>query len=311
MSFGSAVQTLLAIFTSDILPIFLIAGCGFLLARHSSLDVRSIARVIFNVLAPCMVFSLVVGSTVPIFEFGRMALFAILVTATVGIASFVAARSLGLDRPSLIGFVLVGMFSNNGNYGLPVALFAFGREALTMAAVYFVTSAILLYTVGVFLAASGRRSVRQAIRGVTRVPTIYAVGVAVIVLALGVSVPTAVMRPVSLLSDASLPMMILVLGMQLERAAWPERPAAVATAAALSLFFAPIVAIALAFALGLSGPAFQAGVIEASMPAAVVTTIIALEFEVAPGFVTSVVFLTTILSPFTLTGLIAWLQRAG
>jgi hypothetical protein len=311
VSFASAVQTLLAIFTADILPIFVIAGCGFLIARHSTLDVRTIARVVFNVLAPCMVFSLIVGSTVPIFEFGRMALFAILVTSTAGVVSFLAAKALGLDRPSLIGFVLVVTFSNNGNYGLPVVLFAFGREALTMAAVYFVTSAIMMYTVGVFLAASGRRSVRQALIGVIRVPTIYGVLMAVVVLALGITIPTGIMRPVSLLSDASLPMMMLVLGMQLERATRPERPAAVATAAALSLFVTPLVAIALAFALRLTGPAFQAGVIEASMPAAVVTTIIALEFEVAPSFVTSVVFVSTLLSPFTLTALIAWLQQSG
>jgi hypothetical protein len=44
------------------------------------------------------------------------------------------------------------------------------------------------------------------------------------------------------------------------------------------------------------------------MPAAVVTTIVALEFEVAPSFVTSVVFVSTLLSPLTLTAVIAWLQ---
>ena len=53
--------------------------------------------------------------------------------------------------------MLVVMFSNGGNYGLPVALFAFGRDALTFATVYFLTSAVLTYTVGVSLAASGSR----------------------------------------------------------------------------------------------------------------------------------------------------------
>ena len=311
MSFPVAVQTLLAIFTADILPIFLIAGAGYVLARRTTVDVRSIARVIFNVLAPCMVFILIVDSTVPILEFGRMALFTILVTGTSGVIAFLTAKALQLDRPATIGFVLVVTFSNNGNYGLPVILFAFGREALTMAAVYFVTSAISLYTIGVFLAASGRRSVRQALVGVTRVPTIYGVLLAIVILAVGFTVPTGIRRPVQLLADASLPTMILVLGMQLERATRPQRPAAVFAAASLSLFVTPLVAIALAYGLGLRGPAFQAGVIEASMPAAVVTTIIALEFEVAPSFVTSVVFLSTVLSPFTLTALIAWLQRAG
>jgi predicted permease len=44
------------------------------------------------------------------------------------------------------------------------------------------------------------------------------------------------------------------------------------------------------------------------MPVAVITTILAVEFEVEPAFVTSVVFLSTILSPLTLTPLIALLK---
>jgi len=57
--------------------------------------------------------------------------------------------------------------------------------------------------------------------------------------------------------------------------------------------------------------AFQAGVLQASMPTAVITTILALEFDVAPNFVTSVVCLSTLLSPVTVTVLIAYLQQHG
>jgi len=47
------------------------------------------------------------------------------------------------------------------------------------------------------------------------------------------------------------------------------------------------------------------------MPTAVITTILALEFNVLPNFVTSVVCVTTLLSPLTLTLLIAYLQRVS
>src|SRR5205085_2799923 len=144
--------------------------------------------------------------------------------------------------------------------------------------------------------------------GIARVPTIYAVAAAGLVLASGAPVPNAVMRPVALLGDATLPIMILVLGMQLERTSVAPRPAVVAAAVGLSLAVAPLVALGLAPALGLSGPARQAGVLLASMPAAVITTILALEFDVAPAFVTNVVFVSTLLSPFTLTPLIAYLR---
>lgn len=303
---ATLLQTLFSIVASDILPVFVIAGAGFLLSRLTQVDVRTMARVIFNVLSPALVFTLMVTSTLSLADFGRMALFCVLVTVAAALASAAVGKALHLDRASLIGFVLAVAFSNSGNYGLPVVMFAFGREALTHASVYFVTSSILMYTAGVFLAASGRRTLRESFVGIAKVPAVWGVLAAAVVMIGGLQVPEPLMRPVSLLTDASLPMMLLVLGMQLGQAGLPEHRAPLAAAVLLSLLVTPAIAIALASAL-LAGPAFQAGVLQASMPAAIVTTIIALEFDVAPRFVTSVVFLSTLLSPITLTGLIAWL----
>ena len=49
--------------------------------------------------------------------------------------------------------------------------------------------------------------------GIVRVPAIYGVTAAAVVVAIGLQLPLVVMRPITLLSDAALPMMLLVLGM--------------------------------------------------------------------------------------------------
>ena len=305
---SGSIVNLLSIFTANILPIFLVASAGFLLAASGRVSVKTLARVVFDVLTPCLAFNVLVTSPIPALEFGRMMLFCTLVTVAMGLCGRVAASAFSLDRPTAVAFMLVVMLSNAGNYGLPLTLFAFGAEALTFATVYFVTRALLTYTVGVVVAASGRRTVMQALAGLLRIPMLYSVGAAAIVLGVGEELPVGVMRPIALLSDATLPMMMLVLGMQLQRAKLPERPALVATAVGLSLLVKPAIGLLLAQPLGLAGPAFQAAVIQAAMPAAVVTTILALEFDVEPTFVTTVVFLSTALSPLTLNVLIASLQ---
>src|SRR2546427_10977774 len=193
------------------------------------------------------------------------------------------AIPLRLNRAELSGFLLVVIFSNGGNYGLPVVLFAFGNDALAQASVYFVTSSMLTYTVGVFLAAAGKRSVPRALAGIAKIPAIYGVVAAIVVLLTGISIPLMAQRPIQLLADAAIPIMILVLGMQLERATIPERVPLVAAAVAMSLVAAPLVALGLTWLLGISGPARQAGVVLASMPTAVITTILALEFDAAPA----------------------------
>jgi hypothetical protein len=102
--------------------------------------------------------------------------------------------------------------------------------------------------------------------------------------------------------------MLLVLGMQFEKGARPERPGLVAVAAALVLVASPIIGFLLAGALGLTGVTRQAVLVQSAMPSAVITTIVALEFDVAPAFVASVVVVTTLASPLTLSLLIALLQ---
>ncbi len=298
-----------SIFASDILPIFVLAAAGFVLARRFEASVKTLATVAFNALSPCLVFDQLVTAQVSGSQSIRVAVFCVLLTLAIGIVARLTSMPLRLDRMTLSSFLLVAMFSNSGNYALPVVLFAFGKDALAFASVYFVTSAILIYTAGILVAASGHGSVKLALARLFKVPAVYAVTAAVIVLATHTTVPVAVMRPIGLLSDAAIPIMLLVLGMQLERAVMPKHPAAVAAAVVLSLVVAPLIAFGLTALLGLTGAARQAAIIESSMPAAVITTVLALEFNLDASFSTSVVFFTTLLSPITLVLLIAYLQR--
>lgn len=296
---------LLSIFANDVLPIFVVAAVGFTVARVLKADVRTLSRITFNALSPCLVFHLLVTSPLSASDFSRMTALAVLVIVGIGLVARLATLSLRLDRALTSAFLIVVMFSNSGNYGLPVVLFAFGRDALAHATVYFVANAVATYTLGVFLASAGRRSIGQAARGVLRVPAVWGVVAAGTVLGLGIPVPLAIMRPVELLSGAALPTMILVLGMQLERSAWPDRPALVALAGTLSLVVTPLIAVGAAQLLGLTGVARQAAIVQSGMPSAVLTTILALEFDVEPSFVTACVLLSTIASPITVTLLIA------
>ena len=299
---------LLAIFVQNILPIFIVACIGFLIVRYLEADVRTLSRVTIYVLTPCLLFDVLVTSDVSADEFGRLTLLALGTILGIGLIAWLAARALRLDRVMTSAFMVVVMFANGGNYGLPLTLFVFGQEALARATIYFVVSIVLTYTIGIFLASSGRRSLGEALLSVLRIPSIYASAAAIVVIFTGVATPSLLMRPIKLLGDAAIPVMILVLGMQLERAVKPARLRLVGLAVGLRLIVSALLGLLLAQFLGLGGAARQAGVLQSAMPVAVVTTILAVEFEVEPAFVTSVVFLSTTLSPLTLTPLIAFLK---
>jgi predicted permease len=299
---------LLSIFVSDILPVFAIAGAGFLLARHVQADVRTLTHVVFYAALPCLVFRLIVTSPALGPDLAGVALLAVLTPLVVGALGYAVARAYGLDPLRLRAFLLAVMFLNTGNFGLPVVQFAFGHEALAHGTVFFLTGTVLTYTLGGLLAAGARRDLRGAVLKMMRLPALHGVVLAAGVLATGIAVPAGIMRPVSFLSDAALPLMMLVLGMQLQRAARPARLMPVALAVVLSLVASPLVALGLTGLLDVSGAARQAVVTLSSMPVAVTTAILALEFDLDADYVTSAIFVSTVASPLTLTPLIAYLR---
>ena len=76
----------------------------------------------------------------------------------------------------------------------------------------------------------------------------------------------------------------------------------------LALVVTPVLALGASHLFGLTGVARQAAIVQSGMPSAVLTTILALEFDVAPSFVTACVLTSTLASPITVTLLIAALR---
>jgi len=196
---------------------------------------------------------------------------------------------------------------NAGNYGMPLVSFAFGEEALVYAGLMFVGMNILLNSVGVVIASAGSSNLKQALLNLFKIPAIYAVTLAIIFLALGWELPTPLGRTVQILGNAAIPCMLVFMGMQIHSVKWQGHKIPMLLVSSTRLVIAPILALGLCAVFSISGPALQAGVVEAGMPSAVLTTVIATEFDIEPAFVTSVVFLTTLLSPLTLTPLLYFL----
>ena len=298
---------MLRLFAENLLPVFLAAGAGYLVAVRWNVDPRPMARVAFNVFAPCLVFEAIVDSNLPGGDLLRMVGLALAVLLTAGAAVGLLARWLRWERTLVAALVLVVALPNSGNYGLSVALFAFGEAGLAQASVFFVMSAVLTFTLGVFVASLGRASLAEATLGLMKVPAIWAVVLALVIMKMDLGLPLPVARTVGLFSQASIPSFLVLLGMQLHGNGWrgPLRPLALAASARLLL--SPLIAIVIVPVLGLEGVARQAGVLQTAMPSAIITIVLATEYDVEPKFVTSAVFVTTLLSPLTVTPLLAYL----
>jgi predicted permease len=174
--------------------------------------------------------------------------------------------------------------------------------------IYFASSSILIYTLGTLIASGFKGGVRGTIKHLLHLPQVYALLAVFIIRAAGWQVPAPVMEALGWPARAAIPLMLLLLGMQLAHASVGQYWKVASLGTVLRLVIAPFIAWGLAGLLHLSRPAQQAGILEASMPAAVVSTLIANEYEAEPQLVTGTVLLSTLLSPITLSVLIALLQ---
>lgn len=298
---------MLKLFADNLLPVFLIAGAGYFLAARTRLDPKPVTQVAFLLLAPCLVFDALASSHVSGMALLRMVGFGATTLLGLGAVTALVGRALRWPRRLIAAAVLVVMMPNAGNYGLSVNLFAFGQPGLAQATLFFVTSSMITFTVGVVVASAGTAPWTEALRGLVRVPAVWAVLLAFAMRGTGTTLPFPLLRAVESLSHACVPVFILILGMQLRVAGFNAPRGPLAAVTVLRMAGGVAAGLLLAPLFGLEGVARQAGVLQASMPSAVITTILAGQYDVEPDFVTAVVLVTTLLSPFTITPLLALL----
>jgi predicted permease len=298
---------LIPLFFNNLFPILLAAAVGFALAKSLKINPRPLSQVIFYVFSPILVFKLMIGSHLSNQDILDTLLIASILMAAVGTLTWLIGRVLKFDRKLLAAVLITVMFMNAGNYGLPLTDFAFGAAALAFASVFFVVSAMFTNTIGIVIASSGSMSVWNAIKGLIKFPAIYALAAGILFLRFNWQLPSGVDRTVTLLSNAAIPCMLVLLGMQLVNIKLDGQRLPLILTSSMRLVVAPALAIGLTRLFHMSVPATQALVLEAAMPVAVMTTMLATEFEVEPTFVTAAVLITTLLSPLTLTPLLAFL----
>jgi malate permease and related proteins len=296
-------------FANNILPILLIGGAGFALGKTLHIDARSLGRVVFYVFSPVLIFNLLLQNRLKMNEAVGVILLTICIIAVMGLITYVLGTFFKLERPAMTSILITTMFANTGNYGLPLVAFAFGEEALSYAGIYFVTTTLLFYTVGVLIASLGHMSLKDAALGLLKIPTLYAVLVAVLMNTFSIQLPGPLARAVDLAAGGTIPLMLILLGVELTRVELTGSARALQLSVGLRLLVAPMIALLLTALFGISGPAWQGSVTEASMPSMVSATVLATEYQLDSKLVTAIVFISTLLSPLTLTPLLVFLGK--
>jgi predicted permease len=274
--------SLVSIFATAILPVLAVAGLGFALGRVHDVDADPIATVTVHVLTPALAFYSVATTDLSGGTLARIAVGLVVFVAVMAVVAEGVGRFLGVAEPFRSALVLLVVFPNAGNYGIPLSDFAFGPVGRSTALVYMTAQIVVMYTFGVYVAArSGTADWTAGVKRVITVPLVYAVAAALAGRALGVIPPAdgAAMETVQLVGDAAIPLMLVVLLIELARADYTGAVRTVGATTVLKLAVAPVVGLGLAAALGFGDSTVtRTFALESATPSAVTPLVLLVEF---------------------------------
>lgn len=298
-----------------ILPVVLVACVGFVLARRFPIDIDSVNKVSLYGFTPALAYATVVTTKVSARD-SLMLTGAYLAAMTLAAVVAVAAAHLLTPAPSKVSVgsaagwgppvtgephgtrrIVVGctIIGNNGNFGLPIALLALGKQGLDQALVIFIASLLVMFTIGPALLGA-RDGLMGGIKRVLLLPVTWALVAALVMRGSGASTPAPLMSSIQLLADAAVPLVLLCLGLQLGQNLKIHLTRPVLVSVGLRVVVVPLAALLVGHAFGLSGLTLQSLVLACAMPTAVNAYMLAREFSDDPRTAASAVALSTFVS---------------
>ncbi|MEJ2322449.1 MAG: AEC family transporter, partial [Gammaproteobacteria bacterium] len=259
-----------------------VSTLGYLYARWRHTELGDANRINMELFIPALIFSVMSDRSFDVTDYGNLALAAMLVVLLPGIVGWPVARLMRVQHKT---FVPPLMFNNSGNMGLPLAVFAFGEEALPIAMVLFMVENTLHFTVGNWMLI-GRLRPSQLLKS----PMLWATFLGIAFNILDLSLPKPLNDSISLVGQVAIPLMLFALGVRVAQTHITEWKLAIVAA-----LIVPVTGIGIALganALFELGPQQAAQLLLFSvLPPAVLNYMLAEQFRQEPEKVASIVLL--------------------
>lgn len=279
-------------------PIFLIIGLGYIYARQRPVDMQMANRLNMDIFTPALLFFVLSAKSFHIADYQILTLSGLWLTLFSGL---LIVPLLPWLKVSARTFIPPMMFTNTGNMGLPVALFAFGQEGLQAAALLFVVSNVLHQSVGVSIV-NARTHWLTCLRN----PTLIATFLGILVSGFQLTIPNLLLKPLEMLGNISIPLMLFGLGVRLVEVNFKDWQVGIwgAVLCPLSGIFAVVLLLPW---LVLPEKQFAVLWLYAVLPPAVMNYMVAEQYNQEPQRVASIVMLGNIASLLTLPTILAFL----
>ena len=301
----------LFILTDNIAPLFLIVLLGFILCKVFPLHIPSFSKVLLYLFVPVTVFVKVYDMDFRP-EFLLVVVFACTMVACMFVLGWAAGR-LGRKPTAMRASTENAlMFYNSANFGLPLVTLVFQNTpwadyAIAVQIMVLMVQNITTNTIGVINARRAAESGDKVrlLPVLLRTPALYTLAAALLLRLLPWRLqPTFIWTGLSYISNGMVAFALILIGAQLAQTKIKLGNAWVYVVTALRLLGGPAIAFLLTWLFRFPPELCRILMISSATPTAVNIALIAVEYGNEPDFATQEVVTATLLSAFTLTGVI-------
>lgn len=283
-----------------VFPIFAIVGVGFAYARRHAPDMAAANQINLTIFVPALIFDVLSAKGFQLQEYSTLAMAAAAIVIGSGLLAWPLAKLLDYRYKT---FIPAMMFSNSGNMGLPLALFAFGEQALPAAMVLFIIENTLHFSIGIKMLNPG-----AAVWNLLRIPMILATIAGLIFGVTGLSLPAMAGVAIEMLGQVAIPLMLFSLGVRLTAVDLGGWRIGLVGAIACPLSGLVILALLSSF-IELPSLQMELLVIFSVLPPAVLNFMIAEKYGQEPEKVASIVMLGNLASLVTIPAALFFVLR--
>ena len=279
-------------------PVFLLAFVGFTWVKLGfEYRVEFVTRLGMSLATPCLVFVALMQSEMEPSSLGALSLAGFAAYALVAVLTWGLVQIGRLDRQT---FLAPLSFSNTGNLGLPLALFAYGDVGLGYAVVVFGVSAVIQFTFGIWLVSGGGSPWRMI-----QEPLVPATLLGALFLVMDWETPQFLTNALDLIGQMAIPIMLITLGVAVARLTIGSFAQPILLAA-LKVVISAGSATAVGLWFGLEPVAFGVLVLQVATPVAVTSYMLAEKYGADANAVAGLVVVSTLMSVLTLPVILAF-----
>ncbi|HML05424.1 MAG TPA: AEC family transporter, partial [Methanobacterium sp.] len=176
----------------------------------------------------------------------------------------------------------------------------FGANGLVRAVFYDLGSMILFIAFGVLLLLIYGGKYTEILKRALIFPPLWAVALALLLNFINFDIGFIASNTLKYLSGAAIPLIMISLGLSLEFKGIKENIHAVFSVSIIKLIIAPAIAFFIVLALGMGGLEKQVTIIEAAMPSAMLSLVLAITYDLDIKTTAACIFASTIFSLVTI-----------